>query len=454
MTLSLMPIFKKIIIKVAFRIALMRITQRFGIFIFSKKMKVSKYNNKVKDAKPRIMFGTSPILNNSYWSRNLEKIGYYSQSVMTNYFTINKREDFDLYTNDIIEENANRFSILINFLWPDLKLLFFIIERFDIIITSVNGIYRPKFISITLFNDLILKFGIKVIVIPYGSDYQIYSQILNPSFRVGLNVNYPKGAKFEKDIKISLDYWVKNSHCFIPAFQIDGIGRMDLLPFSTVSIDIEKWPYSLNIKGKTFNILHTPNHRGIKGTEFLLKAVSNMKSSGMDVNLILIEGKPNSLVQQIMENEADILVEQLIIGGYGLSAIEGMSKGLVVISNLEEEIYTRIFRRYSFLNECPILSATPESIEKILTTLYFNRNIIKELGNAGRQYVEKYHSDKSSNYMFERIFESIWFNQKVDLMEMYHPLNPNSYNNQSPIIEHPLVENKIPESLMKTLRTE
>ena len=36
-------------------------------------------------------------------------------------------------------------------------------------------------------------------------------------------------------------------------------------------------------------------------------------------------------------------------------------------------------------------------------------------------------------------------------MNMFHPLNPDSYNNQSPKIEHPLFENKIPEALLNTL---
>ena len=39
----------------------------------------------------------------------------------------------------------------------------------------------------------------------------------------------------------------------------------------------------------------------------------------------------------------------------------------------------------------------------------------------------------------------------VDLMNLFNPLNPESYNNQSPIINHPLVKNKIPKELMKKL---
>ena len=45
-----------------------------------------------------------------------------------------------------------------------------------------------------------------------------------------------------------------------------------------------------------------------------------------------------------------------------LSAVEGMASGLAVLSNLDDETHTRLFRRYSFLNECPILSTTPGTL--------------------------------------------------------------------------------------------
>ena len=70
---------------------------------------------------------------------------------------------------------------------------------------------------------------------------------------------------------------------------------------------------------------------------------------------------------------------------------------------------------------------------------------------AGRKYVEKYHCFESFQYMFTQIIDKIWYNKKVDLINMYHPINSESYNNRSPIVKHPLVKNKIPKELMKKL---
>ena len=38
-----------------------------------------------------------------------------------------------------------------------------------------------------------------------------------------------------------------------------------------------------------------------------------------------------------------------------------MASGLPVLANLDHEAYTTVFRRYAFLNECPILSSSPET---------------------------------------------------------------------------------------------
>lgn len=57
--------------------------------------------------------------------------------------------------------------------------------------------------------------------------------------------------------------------------------------------------------------IHTPNHRGFKGTEFLIKAVQELKDEGYKLELILLENKKNAEVLSIMQT-ADILAEQVL----------------------------------------------------------------------------------------------------------------------------------------------
>jgi predicted metal-dependent TIM-barrel fold hydrolase len=91
---------------------------------------------------------------------------------------------------------------------------------------------------------------------------------------------------------------------------------------STLCIDLDKWPgtnrHSIadGFSGVPVVIAHAPNHRGFKGTEFLIEAVKNLSDEGLKVELILLENFQNSIVREVLSLRADILVEQLIYPGY------------------------------------------------------------------------------------------------------------------------------------------
>jgi glycosyltransferase involved in cell wall biosynthesis len=224
---------------------------------------------------------------------------------------------------------------------------------------------------------------------------------------------------------------------------IDGFPRWDLVIPQFGQIDTNLWKpkdnYNENngYKG-VVKIIHTPNHRGFKGTEFIINAVEELKKEGLKVELILLERVQNDKVREIMQ-QADILVEQLIFVGYALSAIEGMATGLPVLANLENEEYTRVFRLYSFLDECPILSTTPETIKDNLKLLVTNYKLRKELGQLGRKYVEKYHSYKMTQYLFSNIFKKLE-GENIDLINLFHPLKSEYVKNN--YIKTPLYKNK------------
>jgi hypothetical protein len=104
-----------------------------------------------------------------------------------------------------------------------------------------------------------------------------------------------------------------------------------------------------------------------------------------------------------------------------------------------------VFRTYSYLNECPIVSAGPENITDVLRSLVVNPELRRELGLAGRAYVEKYHSYSFGQFLFGEMYKKIWNGENIDLLNTFHPLNKNSYNNQSPLVKHPLLKNKLPQ---------
>jgi len=146
-------------------------------------------------------------------------------------------------------------------------------------------------------------------------------------------------------------------------------------------------------------------------------------------------------VRQTMP-EMDILAEQFIASIYALSGIEGMACGLPVLVNLESEPHTRPFRRYSYLDECPAVSTSPETITANLRRLVTDPALRETLGRAGREYVEKYHSFSTAQYMFGAIYRKILDGDDVDLMRLFHPLT-SPYVTATPRIVHPLIESHL-----------
>ena len=127
-----------------------------------------------------------------------------------------------------------------------------------------------------------------------------------------------------------------------------------------------------------------------------------------------------------------------------MSGIEGMASGIPVMANLQDEYYTRVYRRYSFLNECPILSTTPETVKENLRLLVTKPGLRAELGRAGREYVEKYHSCEAARFLFGKIHSRLLGDSDESLVHLFHPLTSESARTRRPI-SHPLVENRLPE---------
>jgi hypothetical protein len=271
------------------------------------------------------------------------------------------------------------------------------------------------------------------------------------SWKTGYMMSYPEKFTNEKETERAVNYWQKNADTIIVGFLIDYIGRWDVMPFSFICIDTDiihsKKKHSLS-KGKDSEIVitHSPNHRQLKGTDCIIHTVQLLKNEGYNIKFILMENMQNSEVLRTLSAEADIHVETLLMG-YGLSGIEGMASGLPVLTNLSYEQVTQPFRRFSFLNECPAVSTNHENLYDNLKCLIDNPDLRKTLGEAGVDYVEKYHSEKTSQFIFTKVYDKIWHNKDVDLMSLFLPLDKASYNNQTPQIKHPLVENKLPNEL-------
>jgi len=130
-------------------------------------------------------------------------------------------------------------------------------------------------------------------------------------------------------------------------------------------------------------ILHAPSSRRRKGTEHVLAACE-----GLEADLVLVEGLHHDEAFE-RYREADIVVDQLNAGWYGLFAIECMALGKPVVTFLHDEAIAR--SEEAFGKRVPIVSATKENLRERLEPLVSDAAERRRVGKASRAYVEQVH---------------------------------------------------------------
>jgi glycosyltransferase involved in cell wall biosynthesis len=391
-----------------------------------------------------LVWGPVPIINNKYWSRALREGGRESVTLVSEVYAINRREDFDLLFDDLlpgwVKPSVVRRAVVryVAACW--------VLRRARVVHMPFSGGPLGTTPLWRLESFLLRAAGTRSVVLPYGADVYAYSHVVDPVQRHGLLLSYPQAGRTEGHISERIDYWCSHADTVVMGFTLDGVGRWDVPVGNMVTLNLEEWSAppersAHDGAGGVVRILHTPNHRGVKGTEFLIKAVDDLRAQGLQVELVLAEQRTNDQVRELMQ-QTDILADQLLLSGYGLAAIEGMAVGLPVICNLEDRRATRLFRLYSFLGDCPVVSSTPETVTETLRTLVTRPELRRRLGAAGRVYVERYHSYEAARYLFGAIYSRIVDGADVDLMNLFHPLK-SDYMRQAPRIDHGLIEHHL-----------
>jgi glycosyltransferase involved in cell wall biosynthesis len=141
-------------------------------------------------------------------------------------------------------------------------------------------------------------------------------------------------------------------------------------------------------------VVHAPSSRRRKGTDAVVAACEQL-----DVDLDLVEGLHHDEARRRYER-ADIVVDQLNAGWYGIFAIEAMALGKPVVTYLREEAVRATER--ALQTQVPIVSATAETLADRLRPLVESPKERRRLGAASRAYVERVHDvDRNADRLLD-----------------------------------------------------
>lgn len=375
-------------------------------------------------AKPRLAYGPVPIIAIKYMSRAMRAAGYETTTFVDDLYAINDRADFDRHRDELFGRSFG--GRLASWLVGDYVAFAWMLRRHDVFHFFFDGGFLRHTPMRFAELRLLRLAGKRVVVMPYGSDVAIPSRIHSSEWRDSFLADYPRTAVDEPRRIRWVDELTRHANYIVACVvHFETLTRWDLLTIHYYPIDTDAWAPRFDDSGNDgrngpVTVVHAPNHRAINRSAAVIEAVEALRTEGLQVELRLLEKVPNTVVHAEVER-ADILVEQLILG-YGLAAIEGMSLGRPVVGNLSDERYFGdAFRRETRFGDCPIVSATPETIRDELRRLVVDPELRRRIGAAGRAYVLREHSYEAMAALWDAIYRRVWHGERVDPAALLRP---------------------------------
>jgi glycosyltransferase involved in cell wall biosynthesis len=131
-------------------------------------------------------------------------------------------------------------------------------------------------------------------------------------------------------------------------------------------------------------IIHAPTQPSFKGTVYVEETIQRLRQAGFQFDYKRIEMMTNAEALHCYR-QADIVIDQLLVGTHGLFAVEAMALGKPVISYIREDLVSM------FPANLPIISANPATLYDRLIPLITDPVLRYTTGIKSRQYAEQRH---------------------------------------------------------------
>ena len=158
------------------------------------------------------------------------------------------------------------------------------------------------------------------------------------------------------------------------------------------------YPASQRVRDGPVRIVHASSDPVIKGTRYIQEALAPLVKAGM-ATLSVMCNQPRDRVLRIAQS-ADITIDQILIGWYGLFAQEMMALGKPVIAYINKDLS-------SWQRELPIIQADPSSLRSVVEQLIRDEDLRREKGCEGRRFVERVHSSRVVAQQLIYLYQSL-----------------------------------------------
>lgn len=146
-------------------------------------------------------------------------------------------------------------------------------------------------------------------------------------------------------------------------------------------------------------IIHAPTNRDFKGTEVVEKTIRQLQGKRA-FHYVTVERMSH---QQALQTylSADIVIDQILCGTYGMLSVEAMAMGKVAVAYVRDDVRNRL------PEELPIVNAHQDNLYDVLDHLLVNPEQLRPIGQAGRRFVERHHAVEYVAQALVAIYEQL-----------------------------------------------
>lgn len=158
-------------------------------------------------------------------------------------------------------------------------------------------------------------------------------------------------------------------------------------------VDPDRWASDWPVMAREVPVVvHIPTNGRLKGSEYVDPVMRELEAAGR-IRYHRPEGLDRDGVLRAYQ-EADIVVDQLVMGLYGVAAVEAMAAGRVVVAFVGNKVRDRI--RTAVGLECPIVEADPDTLRGVVEGLLHDRETARGHAAGGPAYVRSVHDGRYS----------------------------------------------------------
>lgn len=133
-----------------------------------------------------------------------------------------------------------------------------------------------------------------------------------------------------------------------------------------VDVDRFTWPVPA-LRGPRPVVLHAPSNPRLKGTETIERALLALHEAG-SITYRRLSGVAHADMPGFI-GEADVVVDQVVLGNPGVLLAETMAAGRLAVAHLAPDVRERMRVADPGGEDPPVLEATPETVEEVVAAV-------------------------------------------------------------------------------------